>query len=144
MKNCIKKQLHYTVMRENMVDIKSVIYKYPECLKDKSKLKAYLSDLYPDNSDKPYIHLICLVNDLGIRKLDQNQAQKYDINKDDFEEADVDSNGLDIDEILQSDLYEQFATLYVESKEDKDNTKDAEKEKEEQEKVDKKGGSGAA
>ena len=85
-----------------------------------------------------------LVNDLGIRKLDQNQAQKYDINKDDFEEADVDSNGLDIDEILQSDLYEQFATLYVESKEDKDNTKYAEKEKEEQEKVDKKGGSGAA
>ena len=85
-----------------------------------------------------------LANDLGIRKLDQKQAEKYDIDADKFAEVDVDENGLEIDEILNdSDLYKQFATLYVETKE-ADNSKDKEKEKEEANKVDEKSGAGAA
>ena len=84
-----------------------------------------------------------LVNNLGIRKLDEKQAQKYDIDADKYAEVDVDENGIDIDEILQdSDLYEQFATLYVEER-DKANTADAEREKEEEVKVKDKGESKA-
>ena len=84
-----------------------------------------------------------LVNNLGIRKLDQNQAQKYDIDANKYTEVDVDENGIDIDEILQDkDLYEQFATMYVEEQ-DKANGKDAEKEKEEEAKVKDKGESKA-
>ena len=76
-----------------------------------------------------------LANNLGIRKLDQNQAQKYDIDADKYAEVDQDENGIEIDEILQdSDLYEQFATMYLEEK-DKANSADAEKEKEEEAKV---------
>ena len=84
-----------------------------------------------------------LANNLGIRKLDQNQAQKYDIDADKYAEVDQDENGIEIDEILQdSDLYEQFATMYLEEK-DKANDADAEKEKEEEAKVKDKGESKA-
>ena len=84
-----------------------------------------------------------LSNNLGIRKLDQNQAQKYDIDSDKYAEVDKDENGIEIDEILQdSDLYEQFATLYLEEQ-DKANSADAEKEKEEEAKVKDKGESKA-
>ncbi len=84
-----------------------------------------------------------LANNLGIRKLDQNQAQKYDIDADKYAEVDQDENGIEIDEILQdSDLYEQFATMYLEEK-DKANGADAEKEKEEEAKVKDKGESKA-
>lgn len=85
-----------------------------------------------------------LVNELGIRKLGQNQAEKYDIDADKFAEVDIDENGIEVDEILNDkDLYAQFATLYVETKE-ADNTKDKEKAKEEENKVDKKNGAGVA
>ena len=84
-----------------------------------------------------------LSNNLGIRKLDQNQAQKYDIDADKYAEVDKDENGIEIDEILQdSDLYEQFATIYLEEK-DKASSADAEKEKEEEAKVKDKGESKA-
>ncbi len=84
-----------------------------------------------------------LANNLGIRKLDQNQAQKYDIDADKYAEVDTDENGIEIDEILQdSDLYEQFATLYLEEK-DKENTVNTEQEKEEETKVKDKGESKA-
>lgn len=84
-----------------------------------------------------------LANNLGIRKLDQHQAQKYDIDADKYAEVDQDENGIEIDEILQdSDLYEQFATMYLEEK-DKANGTDAEKEKEEEAKVKDKGESKA-
>ena len=84
-----------------------------------------------------------LANDLGIRKLDQNQAQKYDIDADKYAEVDKDENGIEIDEILQdSDLYEQFAALYLEEQ-DKENSVNAEQEKEEEAKVKDKGESKA-
>ena len=86
-----------------------------------------------------------LVNDLGIRKLDKNQAQKYDIDEKKFEEADTDDNGLEVNEILQdSDLYAQFAAIFEEEKAKKSDSEDSEKKKEEEKKVDKKAGSGAA
>lgn len=97
------------------------------------------------NSVNPNVLKNFLVNNLGIRKLDQNQAQKYDIDADKYAEVDQDENGIDIDEILNdSDLYEQFATLYVEEKDKKAEAKDAEKEKEEANKVDEKNGAGGA
>lgn len=84
-----------------------------------------------------------LANDLGIRKLDQNQAQKYDIDANKYAEVDKDENGIEIDEILQdNDLYEQFAALYLETKDKESAEVDAEKEKEDEAKVKDKGESG--
>ncbi len=85
-----------------------------------------------------------LANDLGIRKLDENQARKYDIDTDKYTEVDIDENGIDIDEILQdNDLYAQFATMYVEEQDKKAEAKSADKEKEEDVKVKDKGESKA-
>ena len=62
-----------------------------------------------------------IVKTIGADKLTQNQAQKYDIDGNKYVEANKDENAyLELDEILQdSDLYEQFATMYVEEQ-DKD------------------------
>ena len=63
-----------------------------------------------------------------------NEAQKLGI-EDEYQELaeEKDTNILDFNEILQdSDLYEQFATLYVTDKEQKAQAKDKEQEKEEQ------------
>ena len=84
-----------------------------------------------------------IVKTIGADKLTQNQAQKYDIDGNKYVEANKDENAyLELDEILQdSDLYEQFATMYVE---DKDKAAaDKEKEKEEAAKVQDKGESKA-
>ena len=82
--------------------------------------------------------------DLGINKLTEAQAKKYDIDPDKFTEANVDENEyLDLNEILEdSDLYEQFATLYVEEQDKEAATNNAEKEKEEEAKVKDKNQSG--
>ena len=55
-----------------------------------------------------------IVKTIGADKLTQNQAQKYDIDGNKYVEANKDENAyLELDEILQdSDLYEQFATMY--------------------------------
>ncbi len=78
-----------------------------------------------------------IIKSIGGDKLTEKNAKGYDIKQDKFSEADVDDNGdLNLDEILNDkDLYAQFATLYVEEKEQKADAKDAEKEKEEQTKV---------
>ena len=63
-----------------------------------------------------------------------NEAQKLGI-EDEYQELaeEKDTNILDFNEIVQdSDLYEQFATLYVTDKEQKAQAKDKEQEKEEQ------------
>ena len=85
-----------------------------------------------------------IVKTIGAEKLTQSQAQKYDINADKYTEANTDENAyLDLDEILDNeDLYEQFATMYVEEQ-DKESAVDAEKEKEEENKVKDKGNSKA-
>ena len=55
----------------------------------------------------------------------------------------LDENNLDIDDILDNtDLYEQFATLYVTEKEQKAEAKDKEQEKEEQAQVKNKNNAG--
>ena len=61
----------------------------------------------------------------------RNEAQRYDIDADKYTEANKDENAyLELDEILDDkDLYEQFATMFVEEK-DKENEVNAEKEKE--------------
>ena len=86
-----------------------------------------------------------IVRTIGAEKLTQSQAQRYDIDADKYAEANTDENTyyLDLDEILDDkDLYEQFATMYVEEK-DKEAEVNSEKEKEEAAKVQDKGESKA-
>ena len=82
---------------------------------------------------------------IGCEKLSEDKANSMGIKEDKFEEADVDKNSfIDIDEILDNkDLYEQFATMFVEEQDRKASEKDAEKEKEEKNKVQEKSGAGA-
>lgn len=85
-----------------------------------------------------------IVKTVGADKLTRNEAQRYDIDANKYTEANTDSNEyLDLDEILDDkDLYEQFATMYVEEQ-DKENEVNSEKEKEEANKVQDKGESKA-
>ena len=86
-----------------------------------------------------------IVKTIGANKLTKNEAQRYDIDANKFAEAntDKDQTFLNIDEILDDkDLYEQFATMYVEEQ-DKENEVNSEKEKEEATKVQDKGESKA-
>ena len=86
-----------------------------------------------------------LTNDLGIRQLNQEQAEDYDIDADKFAEVAQDENVVEVNDILEDDdLYEQFATLYVEKKELKTDEKNKDQEKEEQTKIDEKNGAGGA
>lgn len=82
-----------------------------------------------------------IVKTIGADKLTRNEAQKYDINANKYAEANIDENNyLELDEILQdSDLYAQFATMYVEVQEEKAEAADEEKQKEEALKVQDKG-----
>lgn len=82
-----------------------------------------------------------IVKTIGADKLTQAQAQKYDIAGDKYVEANKDENTyLELDEILaDTDLYEQFATMYVEEQEKDKETANAEKEKEDAAKVQEKG-----
>ena len=86
-----------------------------------------------------------IVKTIGADKLAHDKAQSFDIDNNKFDEVNEnDNNYLEIDEILDDhDLYEQFATLFVEEKEKKANELDAEKEKEEKNKVKDKNGAGA-
>ena len=67
-------------------------------------------------------------------ELDAKEAKELGIDKEytgAVEDLDIDE--LDIDDILDNEnLYEQFATMYVEEKEQKTAVKDKEQEKEEQ------------
>ena len=66
--------------------------------------------------------------------LTQREAQKLGIqNEFDVATEELDVNTLDFEEIVaDTDLYEQFATLYTTEKEQAKTTKDKEQEKEEQ------------
>ena len=67
-------------------------------------------------------------------ELDAKEAKSLGIEKE-FQGAieDLDIEEIQINEIMNDkDLYEQFATLYVEEKEQKSEAKDKEKQKEEQ------------
>lgn len=85
-----------------------------------------------------------IVKTIGANKLTKNEAQRYDIDANKYTEANKDENAyLELDEILDDkDLYEQFATMYVEEQ-DKENEVNSEKEKEEATKVQDKGESKA-
>ena len=87
-----------------------------------------------------------IVKTVGADKISHDKAEKFDINDNKFDEANEnDNNYLELDEILDNhDLYEQFATMYVEEQDRLADEKDAEKEKEENEKVKEKNGAGAA
>ncbi len=84
-----------------------------------------------------------IVKTIGAGHLTESAARKVGIEKNQFEDANIDENNyLELDEILQdSELYEQFATMYVEEQDKKAET-DQEKEKEEQAKVKDKNGTG--
>ncbi len=71
-----------------------------------------------------------IVKTIGADKLTQVQAQKYDIAADKFAESNQDENAyLELDEILaDTDLYNQFATMYVEEQDKAGEVENAEKE----------------
>ena len=76
--------------------------------------------------------------------LTAKEAQKLGV-EDEFAAAtdDLDVNTLDFEDIIaDTDLYEQFATLYTTEKEEKTQAKDKEQEKEEQTQVKDKKGAG--
>lgn len=85
-----------------------------------------------------------IVKTIGGDKLTKTNAQKYGIEADKYVEANKDENTyLELDEIISdSDLYEQFATMYQTEKDEETATNDAEREKEEQAKVKEKNESG--
>ena len=85
-----------------------------------------------------------IVKAIGGDKLTAQQAQKNNIDANKFEEANIDENNyLELDEIIQdADLYEQFATLFVEEQEKDSAEVDKEKQKEEETKVKDKNESG--
>ena len=86
-----------------------------------------------------------IIKTVGADKLTRNEAQKYDIDANKYQEANIDENNyLELDEIMQdSDLYAQFATMYVEEQDKKREAADDEKQKEEAAKVQDKGESKA-
>ena len=86
-----------------------------------------------------------IIKTVGADKLTRNEAQKYDIDANKYQEANIDENNyLELDEIMQdSDLYAQFATMYVEEQDKKSEIADKEKQKEEAAKVQDKGESKA-
>ena len=85
-----------------------------------------------------------IVKTIGADKLTTQQAQKNGIDANKFEEANKDQNNyLELDEILQdADLYEQFATMFVEEKESDSSEGDKEQQKKEETKVKDKNESG--
>ena len=85
-----------------------------------------------------------IIKTVGVDKLTANTAEKFGIDAEKFEEANIDENDfLDLDEIIKdTDLCEQFATLYVQDQDKKDAAKDKEQEKEEQITVKDKNGAG--
>ena len=87
-----------------------------------------------------------IIKTVGADKLTRNEAQKYDIDANKYQEANIidENNYLELDEIIQdSDLYAQFATMYVEEQDKKSEAADDEKQKEEAAKVQDKGESKA-
>ena len=86
-----------------------------------------------------------IIKTVGADKLTRNEAQKYDIDANKYQESNSDENNyLELDEIMQdSDLYAQFATMYVEEQDKKSEAADDEKQKEEAAKVQDKGESKA-
>ena len=69
-------------------------------------------------------------------QLSKREAQELNI-KNTYNKVieDIDENNIDIDDIMKSSLYEDFATLYVTEQEKKQEAKDKETEKEEQNQI---------
>lgn len=85
-----------------------------------------------------------IIKEVGLNHLTEKAAQKHGISKEQFEEANVDENKyLELDEILNdNDIYQQFATMYVEEQDKKAAAKDEEAKKKEEIQVKDKNGAG--
>ena len=86
-----------------------------------------------------------IIKTVGANKLTQNDAKKYDISRDEFQEANTDENNyLELDEIMDdTDLYAKFATMFEDEQDKQNDVADKEKQKEEATKVQDKGESKA-
>lgn len=60
-----------------MIDLKEVITKYPECLESSEKLRAYLTDLYPN--EKAKVSIIVAIFNCGIAEEIKNSSSVEDI-----------------------------------------------------------------
>ena len=72
-----------------------------------------------------------ILQQLGGNRVSEQQAQKLGIDQNKYAEANVDENKyLELDEIMQdSDLYAQFATMFEEQQEVKNENKEEDKDK---------------
>ena len=64
-----------------MIDLKSVVEKYPECLDSATKFKSYMMDLYPDNSNKARIRILADIVDCGIALEIKNGIERDELEK---------------------------------------------------------------
>ena len=87
-----------------------------------------------------------IVKTVGADKISQDNAHKYHIDDNKFDEVNEnDNNYLELDELLDdNELYAKFANLFKEEQEEKADLADAEKEKEERNKVKDKNGACSA
>ena len=85
-----------------------------------------------------------IIKTIGADKLEKSQTIKFNIKDDEFETANLDENNyLELDEIIQDDdLYDKFATLFVEEQKKNAEEVDEEKAKEDEIKVKDKNGAG--
>jgi hypothetical protein len=95
------------------------------------------------NSINPNVLKNFIVKTIGADSLTKQNAQKYDIDDNKFDEADTDENNyLDIEEMLKDDdIVAQFTTLYN-TEEDKKTEENEDNKKQEQAKVKDKNGAG--
>ena len=96
------------------------------------------------NDINPNVLKTFIVKTIGANHLTATSAQKFGVDENKFKEANADENiYLDLDEIIKDDdLFNQFAVMYNEEKDQKAVTKDKEQEKEEQVAVQDKNGAG--
>ena len=85
-----------------------------------------------------------IIRTIGGDRLTEKQAQKFGIDPNKFEAANIDDNDyVGLNEILtDNDLYQQFATMFEQQQEVKNQGKNKEEDKEEQVAVKDKNGAG--
>ncbi len=110
MKNCkcVKiESMHNKKRKKQMIDLKELITKYPECLDSSEKLRSYLKDLYPNQ--KARINIIVAIFSCGIAETIQNKKTLSELEINNF------CNKLENDYGYAEKLSRECIKLWVES-----------------------------
>ena len=62
-----------------MIDLKSVVTKYPECIESPEKLRAYLTDLYPNEKSSIFILSSIAASDIGEKIKQLTTISKFEV-----------------------------------------------------------------